>query len=121
MRRLQPAIKRRIVEHLACYQTDAAVAKLIEDEFGVRLTPRHIRAYDPTSMQFAASYRYADYYRLVRDRCIKEFGGIAIAHKAYRLRQIQMLFEMALCQGNFRQAASLLEQASKEVRNWPAR
>jgi len=38
MRRLPDAIKRRIVEHLACYHTHAEVAGLIADEFGVTLT-----------------------------------------------------------------------------------
>ena len=117
MRRLTQAVKRRIVEHLACYQADAAVVTLIAEEFGVTLTPRHVRVYDPTSLQFAGSQRWADYYQLVRKRCAQEVGGIAISHKAYRLAQLQKLFEIALNRGDCRQASSLLEQAAKEVEN----
>lgn len=38
MRRLQDVVKRRIIEHLACYRTHTEVAELIADEFGVTPT-----------------------------------------------------------------------------------
>ena len=47
MKRLPEAIKKRIVEHLACFQKPADVVELIAEEFDVTLTPRHVRAYDP--------------------------------------------------------------------------
>jgi hypothetical protein len=118
MRRLSDAVKRRIVEHLACYHTHAEVANLIADEFAVALTPRHVRAYDPTSFQFAGSHRWQDYYQTVRTRCAKEVGEVAIAHRAYRLRQLQHILDRACERGDYRQALQTLEQAAKEMGNW---
>jgi hypothetical protein len=117
VRRLSDTVKRRIVEHLACFRTHAEVASLIFNEFDVQLTPRHIRAYDPLSFQFAGSAHWLDYHQLVRKRCSQELGEIAIAHRAYRLKQLQWLLDQAMDLGNHRQAMDLLEQAAKEVGN----
>ena len=115
MRRLTDAVKRRIVEHLACYSTHAETVQLIAKEFDVTLTSRHVRAYDPASFQFVGSQRWLDYHDLVRKRCAQELGGIAIAHRAFRLRQLQRLLDMAMDQGDNQQAAKALEQAAKEM------
>ncbi len=118
MRRLSEPVKRRIVEHLACYRAHSEVAELIADEFGVKLTPRHVRAYDPTSFQFAGSHRWLEYYQTVRKRCVNEVGEVAIAHRAYRMRQLQRIFDKAWDRGDYRQALQTLEQAAKEMGRW---
>lgn len=118
MRRLPDAIKRRIVEHLACYQSYAEVVDLVSGEFDVTLTSRHVRAYDPMSFQFAGSYRWMEYYRIVRERCDKELGEVAIAHRAYRMRQLQRILGAAMERGDYRLALKALEQAAKEMGNW---
>lgn len=118
MRRIPEHIKRRIVEHLACYQSHAEVADLVADEFDVTLTPRHVRAYDPLSFQFAGSHRWLDYHRIVRGRCEKQLGEVAIAHRAYRLRQLQRTLDQAMERGDYRLALKSLEQAAKEMGNW---
>ncbi|WP_298287101.1 DUF2280 domain-containing protein [Novosphingobium sp.] len=115
MRRLADAIKRRIVEHLACYCSPAEVVDLIAQEFDVNLTPRHVRAYDPTSFQYAGSHLWLEYHQLVRGRYQEEIGEIAITHRAYRLKRLQQLYEIADQKGDVRQAAAMLEQAAKEV------
>lgn len=96
MKRLSEVIKKRIVEHLACFHTPADVVELIKDEFDVTLTPRHVRAYDPASFQFAASLRWLEYHAAVRERYRKEIGEVAIAHRAYRLGQLQRTIDVAL-------------------------
>ena len=121
MRRLSDAVKRRIVEHLACYQTHAEVVKLIADEVAVTLTSRHVRAYDPMSFQFAGSHRWLDYHQTVRDRCVQKIGEIAIAHRAYRMRRLQSIFDDAYERGDCRQAIKTLEQAAKEMGDWYVR
>jgi hypothetical protein len=118
MRRLSNAVKQRIVEHLACYQSHAEVVALILEEFGLALTPRHVRVYDPQSFQFAASHQWLDYHCAVRERFRSEIGNIAIFHKAFRLQRLEDLFIRASEQGDGRQAAKLLEQAAKEMGNW---
>lgn len=117
MRRLPEAIKRRIVEHLACYRTHTEIAELIADEFDVKITPRHVRAYDPTSFQFAGSHRWLDYYQTVRKRYLHEVGEVAIAHRAYRMRQLQRILDRAMNRGDLQRALQTLEQAAKEMGN----
>ena len=118
MRRLPEAVKRRIVEHLACYRTPADVVDLVAEEFDITLSARHVRAYDPTSFQFAGSDRWTVYHRTVRRRCVEQLGEIAIAHKAYRMRQLQQIFDAATDRGNYREALKALEQAAKEMGGW---
>lgn len=118
MRRLPDTVKRRIIERLACYHSHAEVVVLIEQEFGVRLTPRHIRAYDPSSFQFVGSRKWSEYFQIVRQRFVNEVGNIAIVHKSYRLGRIQEMLDVATDQGDFRLAMKLLEQAAKEVGRW---
>jgi len=117
MRRLPDAIKRRIVEHLACYRTRAEVVGLIAEEFDVHLTPRHVRAYDPTSFQFAGSTRWLEYYRLARKRFESELASEPIAHRAYRLRKLDVVRARAMAENDFAEAIKALEQAAKEVGN----
>ncbi|OBV10547.1 DUF2280 domain-containing protein [Erythrobacter dokdonensis] len=124
MKRLPEAIKKRIVEHLACFQTPADVVDLIAGEFGVTLTPRHVRAYDPASFQFAASPRWLEYHAAVRERYREEMGKVAIAHRTYRLDQLQRTIDAArdvLAEGGdgwldaCEQIRKAVETAAKEV------
>ena len=115
MQRLTKDMKRRIVEHLACYRSHAETATLLNEEFGISLTLRHVRAYDPSTFQFAGSAHWIDYHRLVREKFAMEIQSIAISHRAYRLNRLQELFYDAKDNGHLRQAAKILEQAAKEV------
>ena len=115
MERLTEVIKRRIVEHLACFRSHAETAKLVGDEFGLSMTPRHVRAYDPNTFQFAGSLHWIEYHQLARERFAKEIASIAISHRAFRLNQLNTLYYQAVDEGNVGQAAKMLEQAAKEV------
>ncbi len=115
MKRLPDSVKRRIIEHLACYRTHAEVVQLIADEFGIALTSRHVRAYDPHCHQYVGSNRWLEHFDLVRERYAKEIGSIAITHRAYRLTQLQQLLDDAMKSGNFRQAMQVLAQAAREM------
>ena len=121
MRRLNDNVKRRIVEHLACYHSPAEVAELIKEEFGLRISPRHVRAYDPTSFQCTASQRWIDLHRSYRERFRTEIATITITHRAYRMRCLQRAFDEARDSGNIGLALKLLEQAAKEMGNWYVR
>lgn len=118
MKRLPEPVKRRIVEHLACYQSPAEVTRLIEEEFGIPLTARHVRAYDPTSSQCTVAQRWVDYHWATRERFRNEAAYIPITHRAFRLYQLQQIFDDAFERGNLRLAAKVLEQAAKEMGNW---
>ena len=117
MRRLPEPIKRRIVEHLPCFRTHAEVAVLIANEFGVKLSPRHVRAYDPTSFQFVASTRWKEYHAAARRRLENEGASEPIAHRAYRLRRLDEARAAAMERGDYDTARKALEAAAKEVGN----
>ena len=125
MKRLPECVKRRIVEHLACYRTHAEVVDLIAEEFEIHVPTRHVRAYDPTSFQFAGRDDWVEYFGVVRRRFETQLGDVAIAQRAYRLRALQQAHERLL--GDMmnanpnervdlsREVRAILEQAAKEV------
>ncbi len=115
MRRLPEAVKRRIVEHLACYWSHSEVADMIMHEYGVHVTPRHVRTYDPTSFQCTASERLRDLHAATRKRFEQEVAEVPIARRAFRLRRLQKIHDQALASGNLTLALHTLEQAAKEV------
>ena len=57
----------------------------------------------------------------MRKRCLEEVGEIAIARRAYRMRQLQRILDRAIDCGDYRQALQTLEQAAKEMGNWYVR
>ncbi|BDI59529.1 DUF2280 domain-containing protein [Qipengyuania nanhaisediminis] len=127
MKRLSETIKKRIVEHLACFQTPADVVGLIAEEFDVTLTPRHVRAYDPASFQFAAAPRWLEYHAAVRKRYQQEIGQVAIAHRTVRLNRLQQIVDVALekvAEGGddwleaAEQVRKAVEAAAKDVGDW---
>ena len=115
MNRLPEVVKRRIVEHLACYYSPAEVVKLIHEEFDVVLTLRHVRAYDPSTFQFAGGPRWQGYHAQARKRFENETAEIPISHRAYRLRRLGQIHDRALESGALIVAMNALEQAAKEV------
>lgn len=118
MKRLTEQMKRRIVEHLACFHSPAEAASLIKEEFGTSLTARHVRAYDPTSYQFAAAQKWQDYHAEVRARFRTEVSDVPISGRTYRLRRLQEAFDVACERQNIVLAAKILEQAAKEMGDW---
>ena len=117
MKRLPEAVKRRIVEHLACYRSHREVTSLIVEEFGAVLTPRHVRAYDPSSFQFAASRAWRDYHAHARKRFEMEIADVPIAHRAVRLRWLGKVYEEAMEAKDFETARKAIETAAKEAGN----
>ena len=115
MRKIPDVVKCRILEHLAAYRTPGKVAELIRHEFGIELTPRHVRAYDPTSLQFAAGRKWKQYFETARDRFDSEVATIPIYYRAYRLHKLEEVRKMAMEQGNVRLAMRALKQAAEEV------
>lgn len=88
---------------------------MISNECGVHLTPRHVRTYDPTSFQCAASERLRALHVAARERFEREVADVPIARRAFRLRRLQKIHDQALESGNLALALHTLEQAAKEV------
>lgn len=125
MRRLGEPVKRRIVEHLACYRSHGEIVELIAEEFNIVLPPRHVRAYDPTSFQFAGRHEWMEYHSTVRRRFEEHVGEVAIAQRAYRLRSLQHAHDKVHKEvmgadphdlvDLSKELRGILEQAAKEV------
>lgn len=109
-------IKTRIVQSLACFDSPSTVAKAIKAEFGVEISPQAAEAYDPNKV---AGKKLSNRFRLLfaetRKAFLEDTSQIGISHRAVRLRALQRMAEKAETSGNMVLAASLLEQAAKEV------
>lgn len=109
-------VKTRVVQSLACFDTPNAVAKAIKAEFGIEISPQACEAYDPNKV---AGKKLSERFRLLfaetRKAFLEDTSLIAISHRAVRLRALQRMAEKAEGQGNMVLAASLMEQAAKEV------
>lgn len=116
MARLKAEHKIFIVQRLACFDLPSVVAAAVKEEFGVDVSRQAIEAYDPTKR---ASKSLSDKLRKLFEETRKSFlddtSGIAISHKAVRLRTLQRMAEKAENMGNIMAAKDLLEQAAKEM------
>lgn len=114
--KLTDEVKTYVVQALACFDSPSVVAKAVKDEFGETITRQAVEAYDPNKR---AGRDLAAKWRAIFDGTRKEFladtSRIAISHRAVRLRALQRMAEKAETQGNMVLAASLMEQAAKEV------
>jgi len=115
MAALNGAIKVFIVERLACFDTPTEVQKAVKQAFDVDVSLPQLTAYNPN---LAAGQRLSqtlkDVFESTRKRFLADTSGVAIAHKAYRLRVMDRLLEKMEKSGNVAMVAQLLEQAAKE-------
>lgn len=116
MAKLDDQIKTHIVQALACYDTPAQIVAAVKDEFGAVVTRQQVQCYDPEKVAGRAlAKRWRDVFFATRDAFVRDAAAIPIAHQTFRLRSLQRMFEVAEARGNMPLAASLLEQAAKEV------
>ncbi|MBG6211696.1 hypothetical protein IWQ49_006387 [Labrenzia sp. EL_126] len=109
-------VKKRVVQLLACFDSPTMVAKTIKEEFGVKISPQAVEAYDPNKVAGRAlSQRLRILFEKSREAFLEDTSGIGVSHKAVRLRSLQRMSDKAEGQGNMVLAANLLEQAAKEV------
>lgn len=106
-----------IVKALACFDTPSDVVAQVRDEFGIELTRQQIHGYDPT--RALGNRQMAEKWKVLFERTRKAFledtSDIPISHKSTRIRRMNRMAERAENQGNMVLAASLMEQAAKEM------
>ncbi|HAS0772641.1 TPA: DUF2280 domain-containing protein [Enterobacter hormaechei] len=116
MAALSTEVKAFIVQSLACYETPAKVIELVKENFKVTVTRQQVSAYDPANaMAKSLSQKWVDLFNATRARFQTELSDIPIANKAYRLRVLDRMMTNAEKMRNMALAASLMEQAAKEV------
>ncbi|HDR2276443.1 TPA: DUF2280 domain-containing protein [Enterobacter ludwigii] len=116
MAALSTEVKAFIVQSLACYETPAKVIELVKENFKVTVTRQQVSAYDPANaMAKSLSQKWVDLFNSTRTRFQTEITDIPIANKAYRLRALDRMMTKAEGMRNMALAATLMEQAAKEV------
>lgn len=105
-----------ILTALACFESPTQVAASVKQQFGLELSRQRIEAWHP---ERAAGSRldliWREVFDTTRARLLIELDGIPIAHKSYRLRQLDRMAGQAEDMGNLPLAVRLIEQAAKEV------
>ncbi|PSH68610.1 hypothetical protein CU102_12675 [Phyllobacterium brassicacearum] len=109
-------VKTRVVQCLACFDPPSVVVKSIKADFGIDISAQAVETYDPNKVAGKRlSKRFRELFEATRKAFLEDTATIAISHRAVRLRALQRMAEKAETQGNMVLAASLMEQAAKEV------
>lgn len=116
MAALTTEVKAFIVQSLACFEPPTKVIELVKAEFNVEVSRQQVSQYSPgNAMAAKLSQKWIDLFDITRARFQTEISDIPIANKAYRLRALDRMMTKAESMRNMALAASLMEQAAKEV------
>lgn len=108
--------KRFIVQRLAVYDRPSDVRDALREEFGVTVDLSQLSHYDPTTRKgrkLAADLK--ELFQDTRRAFVDRFQGVAIRHKAVRLRRLERIADAAASMRNYRLEMDALEQAAKEL------
>src|SRR5687768_10633481 len=114
MAALKSEHKALIVQRLATFVAPAEIVAELRD-FGVVVPFSQIAYYDPTIAGSDLAKRWKHLHTTTRVAFLRETAPIAIAHRNYRLRELDSLYRLAKARKNYPMAAGLLEQAAKEM------
>ncbi len=116
MAALDDDVKAFIVRALACFDSPETVAKAVKAEFGLGVTRQQCEAYDPNKAIGAKlGEKWKTLFEDTRAAFRDDIARIGIANRAVRLRRLDRMAQKAEDMGAIAVAASLMEQAAKEV------
>lgn len=116
MAALTDDVKAYIVRALACFETPETVARAVKAEFDLDVTRQQVAAYDPNKVVGASlSAKWRAVFEETRAKFLADTSSIGIAHRAVRLKRLERMADKAESMGAIGLAASLMEQAAKEV------
>ncbi len=116
MATLKGEVKAFIVQSLACFDTPSQVVESVKKEFDLSITRQQVESHDPTKANGRGlAQKWVELFHETRKRFQTELSDIPIASKAYRLRALDRMMSKAESMRNMALAASLMEQAAKEV------
>jgi len=111
---LKEPVKIFIVQSLACFETPQQVADAVQQRFGIEIDRRQCEGYDPTKFSGRnLSKKLKDLFERTRKDFRENIEDIAIANKAFRLRELQKMYEDS--GRNKRIKQNLLKQAFQET------
>lgn len=114
MAALKEPVKMFIVQSLACFETPQQVADAVEEIYKIKIDRKQCHSYDPT--KYAGrnlSKKLKDLFEQTRKEFRENIEDIAIANKAFRLRELQKMYEDS--GKNKRAKQNLLKQAFQET------
>jgi len=114
MAALKEPVKIFIVQSLACFETPQQVADSVEETYKIKIDRKQCHSYDPT--KYAGrnlSKKLKDLFYETRKRFQENILDIPIANKAFRLKELQNMYEDS--GRNKRAKQNLLKQAFQET------
>ena len=114
MAALKEPVKIFIVQSLACFETPQQVADSVEETYNIRIDRKQCHSYDPT--KYAGrnlSKKLKDLFYETRKKFQENILDIPIANKAFRLKEIQNMYDDS--GKNKRIKQNLLKQAFQET------
>lgn len=115
MAELSDEHKTEIVLLFARFRSAAEVTAEINERFGLDMVIQQAVKYDPERPSFEAGDRWRTLHDLARREFIENVTAIPVANQSYRLELLQRGIKDAVKRGKWTIAASLAEQAAKEV------
>ncbi|QNH50362.1 DUF2280 domain-containing protein [Acinetobacter venetianus] len=114
MAALKEPVKMFIVQSLACFDTPQQVVEAVKQEYKLEISRQQVALYDPTKVAGRnLSKKLKDLFNRTRKDFRENIEDIAIANKAFRLRELQKMYEDS---GRNKQAKqNLLKQAFQET------
>lgn len=114
--KLTDEMRTYVVQELAAYVPPSVVAEAIRKDYGVKITPQAIEAYNPTKRAGAKlAMRWRVMFEAARKAIKEDVDSIGIANRNVRLHSLQRMAIRAESAGNLALAAQLHEQAAKEM------
>lgn len=114
MAALKEPVKIFIVQSLACFETPQQVADAVKQEYGIDVSRSQCQTYDPTKYSGRnLSKKLKDLFERTRQDFRENVEDIAIANKAFRLRELQKMYDDT--RGNKKAKQTLLKQAFQET------
>lgn len=114
MAALKEPVKIFIVQSLACFETPQQVADAVKQEYGVEVDRRQCESYDPTKYSGRnLSKKLKDLFERTRKDFRENIEDIPIANKAFRIKELQKMYEDSSRSKRIRQ--NLLKQVRDEM------
>lgn len=94
MAALKEPVKMFIVQSLACFETPQQVVEAVKQEYGIEITRQQVALYDPTKVAGRnLSKKLKELFDSTRKNFRENVEDIPIANKAFRLRELQKMYD----------------------------
>lgn len=108
------ALKRYIVQRLACFDRPSEVAKAVKEDFQLEVSRQRVHYYDPTtSLGKALAPELKKLFEETRKAFLTDIDSIPIANKAVQLRALDRALALAEQRGQIPMIITLVETAAK--------